>query len=57
MIFSGHTDVVRSLVVLDQSHFVSASNDGSLALWNIESTSPICMEKAPTDEFIYRFDQ
>ncbi|KAF8361888.1 ufd-3, partial [Pristionchus pacificus] len=51
--FRGHSDVVRSLIVLDQSHFVSASNDGSLALWNIESTSPICMVKAPTDEFIY----
>ncbi|GMR36431.1 hypothetical protein PMAYCL1PPCAC_06626, partial [Pristionchus mayeri] len=51
--FKGHSDVVRSLVLLDSSHFVSASNDGCLALWNVENNSPLSVEKAPIDEFIY----
>ncbi|GMS84207.1 hypothetical protein PENTCL1PPCAC_6382, partial [Pristionchus entomophagus] len=51
--FKGHSDVVRSLVLLDSCHFVSASNDGCLALWNVEETTPLSVEKAPHDEFIY----
>ncbi|GMT14457.1 hypothetical protein PFISCL1PPCAC_5754, partial [Pristionchus fissidentatus] len=51
--FKGHSDVVRSLAILDSSHFVSAANDGSLALWNLENLSPLAVEKAPHDEFMY----
>ena len=33
----GHTDVVRSLVKIDATHIVSAANDGSIKVWNVES--------------------
>lgn len=54
MLYAGHSDVIRSLVLLDSSHFVSASNDGTLALWNVDNTTPLSVDKAPVDEFIYR---
>ncbi|QFZ25474.1 hypothetical protein EJF18_10570 [Clavispora lusitaniae] len=35
--YTGHTDVVRRLALLPGGRFVSASNDGSLKVWDMES--------------------
>lgn len=33
--FSGHTDVVRSLVMLNEEVFASSSNDGTIKIWDL----------------------
>lgn len=35
--YRGHTDVVRRLALLPRGQFVSASNDGLLKIWDLES--------------------
>ena len=36
-ILRGHTDCVRSLALLDKDRLLSASNDGSLRCWDLDS--------------------
>ena len=36
--FSGHTDVVRALALVDGIGFLSASNDGTARLWELGGT-------------------
>lgn len=35
----GHTDCIRSLAVLGERRLISASNDGSLRCWNLDTSS------------------
>lgn len=35
--FSGHTDVVRKLLILPNDTFASASNDGTVKIWDLNS--------------------
>lgn len=51
--FNGHSDVVRKLQVLPGSKtFVSASNDGTIKLWDIES-GQILQSLTGHDSFVY----
>lgn len=34
-VFTGHTDVVRSLVMLNDTMFASSSNDGTIKIWEL----------------------
>lgn len=38
--FSGHTDVVRKIVVLSDTTFASCSNDGTIKIWHISQNTP-----------------
>ncbi|VDK55285.1 unnamed protein product [Gongylonema pulchrum] len=52
--FSGHEDVVRSLVVLSHEKFLSAANDATIRLWHIDAGA--CLQKFPSysADYIYR---
>ncbi|VBB33555.1 unnamed protein product, partial [Acanthocheilonema viteae] len=51
--FSGHEDVVRALAVLSKHRFLSAANDFTIRLWDIDSG--ICLQKysSLSGEYIY----
>lgn len=51
--FSGHDDVVRSLVVISAQRFLSAANDYTIRLWHLESG--VCLQKysSLSAEYIY----
>ena len=34
-VFTGHTDCVRALAVVDGSKFLSGSNDATIRLWSV----------------------
>lgn len=50
----GHEDVVRSIVVLNAHRFISASNDSSIRIWDLDAG--VCINKfnSLTGEYIYR---
>ncbi|CAA88206.1 Ubiquitin fusion degradation protein 3 homolog [Caenorhabditis elegans] len=52
-VFKGHTDVVRALVVLSSSHFLSAGNDGHIIHWDVASASILRKFATQAHEFIY----
>uniref|UniRef100_A0A8R1XTE8 Phospholipase A-2-activating protein n=1 Tax=Onchocerca volvulus TaxID=6282 RepID=A0A8R1XTE8_ONCVO len=51
--FSGHEDVVRSLVVLSKHRFLSAANDFTIRLWDIDAG--VCLQRynSSSGEYIY----
>uniref|UniRef100_A0A158R4Z2 WD_REPEATS_REGION domain-containing protein n=1 Tax=Syphacia muris TaxID=451379 RepID=A0A158R4Z2_9BILA len=51
--FSGHEDVIRSIVVINSKHFISAANDSSIRLWDLDVG--ICIRKFTSfaGEYIY----
>ncbi|RCN40028.1 PUL domain protein [Ancylostoma caninum] len=51
--FTGHTDVVRALLVLSPERFLSAANDATIRLWHTETG--VCLGKFASvqDEFIF----
>uniref|UniRef100_A0A915ETT4 PFU domain-containing protein n=1 Tax=Ditylenchus dipsaci TaxID=166011 RepID=A0A915ETT4_9BILA len=51
--FEGHTDVVRSVCPLSETIFVSAANDSTLRVWDIDTGK--CIQKCETThgEYIY----
>uniref|UniRef100_A0A915Q0D1 Phospholipase A-2-activating protein n=1 Tax=Setaria digitata TaxID=48799 RepID=A0A915Q0D1_9BILA len=51
--FSGHEDVVRSIVVLSKNRFLSAANDFTVRLWDIDAG--VCLQKYNSigGEYIY----
>ncbi|VDN08021.1 unnamed protein product [Thelazia callipaeda] len=51
--FSGHEDVVRSLVVLSKHLFLSAANDSTIRVWDINAG--VCLQKyfSTANEYIY----
>ncbi|KAI6183461.1 hypothetical protein M3Y97_00491700 [Aphelenchoides bicaudatus] len=51
--FTGHTDVVRCLLVLNSECFLSAANDSTLRFWNIRTGKCERTIEATTGEFIY----
>jgi phospholipase A-2-activating protein len=54
MVFSGHKDVVRCLLPLNDEIFLSAGNDSTLRLWNIQTGKCEKIIESTTGEFIYR---
>lgn len=54
--FAGHKDVVRSLIALSPRHFISAANDSTVRVWDVESGSCLQMVGHMTG-FIKRIDQ
>ncbi|KAA0193274.1 hypothetical protein HAZT_HAZT008381 [Hyalella azteca] len=50
--FSGHTDCVRDLAVINASSFLSCSNDASIRRWNIETSQCIDIFYGHTN-FVY----
>lgn len=54
MTFSGHKDVVRCLLPLNDEIFLSAGNDATLRLWNIRTGKCERTIESTTGEFIYR---
>ncbi|KAI6217184.1 hypothetical protein M3Y95_01232300 [Aphelenchoides besseyi] len=50
--FTGHADVVRGLVVLNQDHFISAANDSTLRVWDTKTGNSNEYASA-TGEYIY----
>lgn len=51
--FRGHSDVVRQLQVLSTARFVSASNDSTLRIWDIETVTCLQVFHSSFGEFIY----
>uniref|UniRef100_A0A0R3RH49 PFU domain-containing protein n=1 Tax=Elaeophora elaphi TaxID=1147741 RepID=A0A0R3RH49_9BILA len=51
--FSGHEDVVRSLAVLSKYRFVSAANDFTVRLWDIDSGACLQRYSSLSGEYIY----
>ncbi|VDN58557.1 unnamed protein product [Dracunculus medinensis] len=51
--FTGHEDVVRDLIAISSTRFLSCSNDSTIRLWDI--SSEICLQKFQSHggEFIY----
>lgn len=53
--FSGHEDVVRALVILSDTTFISASNDSTLRIWSIKTGTCLQTYQSITSEYIYRW--
>ncbi|PAV77723.1 hypothetical protein WR25_16369 [Diploscapter pachys] len=51
--YTGHTDVVRVLVPLSSTRFLSAANDSTIRLWNIDSEAAIAKFHSVSDHYIY----
>ncbi|VIO94008.1 WD domain containing protein [Brugia malayi] len=51
--FSGHEDVVRSLAVLSKHRFLSAANDFTIRLWDIDSGACLQRYSSLSGEYIY----
>ncbi|CAI4221759.1 unnamed protein product [Auanema sp. JU1783] len=51
--FQGHTDVVRALLLVNESQFISAANDSKIRLWSIETSSCLAVFSSLVDEFIF----
>uniref|UniRef100_A0A8R1DHM3 Phospholipase A-2-activating protein n=1 Tax=Caenorhabditis japonica TaxID=281687 RepID=A0A8R1DHM3_CAEJA len=51
--FTGHTDVVRALSVINDKTFLSAGNDGKIIQWDVDSVSPIGKFHTHAHDFIY----
>uniref|UniRef100_A0A183CH72 PUL domain-containing protein n=1 Tax=Globodera pallida TaxID=36090 RepID=A0A183CH72_GLOPA len=51
--FLGHNDVVRAVIVLSEKHFLSASNDSSVRLWDLASGSNLRTFYTDHQEFLY----
>ena len=52
---AGHSDVVRVLVPLSSTRFLSAANDSTIRLWNIDSEAAIAKFHSIADHYIYTF--
>uniref|UniRef100_A0A914KKQ2 PUL domain-containing protein n=1 Tax=Meloidogyne incognita TaxID=6306 RepID=A0A914KKQ2_MELIC len=51
--FFGHTDVVRSLIVISEVYFFSTSNDATIILWDIPNCTRLRNFLPQHDNFIY----
>ncbi|CAJ0608269.1 unnamed protein product [Cylicocyclus nassatus] len=51
--FTGHTDVVRALLVISNDKFLSAANDSTIRLWHTETGVCIAKFSSLVDEFIF----
>ncbi|EJD73820.1 WD domain-containing protein [Loa loa] len=51
--FSGHDDVVRSIAVLSKHRFLSAANDFTIRLWDIDSGACLQKYSSLSGEYIY----
>lgn len=49
--FEGHTDVIRAIVSLDQQHFATCANDGTVRVWSYERGQTMVIPAH--DSFIY----
>lgn len=49
----GHTDVVRSLIPLSATRLISAGNDSSIKLWNLEEGKLAAEYFTTYSEYIY----
>ena len=50
MTYSGHTDFVYGVCVLNAKQFVSCSDDKTLKLWNVDSSTAVMTYSGHTDE-------
>ena len=50
---AGHTDVVRDLCVLSPTRFLSAANDASIRLWDLDTGVCIASFASLMEHFIY----
>lgn len=54
--FVGHEDVVRALVTLSDTCFISAANDSTLRIWDTDTGTCLHTLHSLTNEYIYRYD-
>ncbi|KHJ85570.1 PUL domain protein, partial [Oesophagostomum dentatum] len=51
--YTGHTDVVRALLVISTDRFLSAANDSTIRLWHTETGVCLAKFSSLVDEFIF----
>ncbi|VDL73991.1 unnamed protein product [Nippostrongylus brasiliensis] len=51
--YTGHTDVVRALLVLSVERFLSAGNDSTIRMWHTESGVCLATYTSLVDKFIF----
>uniref|UniRef100_A0A1I7WWF6 Phospholipase A-2-activating protein n=1 Tax=Heterorhabditis bacteriophora TaxID=37862 RepID=A0A1I7WWF6_HETBA len=51
--FTGHTDVIRALLVISTVRFLSAANDATIRLWHLETGICLASFSSLLDEFIF----
>lgn len=47
MIYAGHDYSIDVVKAVDSEHFITASQDGSIALWSVKKKKPVFVEKKP----------
>lgn len=51
--YTGHTDVVRALLVLSADTFLSAGNDATIRMWHVETGACLATYSSVMDNFIF----
>uniref|UniRef100_A0A914WVW9 Uncharacterized protein n=1 Tax=Plectus sambesii TaxID=2011161 RepID=A0A914WVW9_9BILA len=52
--FHGHSDVVRSILTLSSSNFLTCSNDSTIRLWDLTTGECLAKYSSLSGEYLYR---